>query len=141
MPSPAFIVEGHLEQRMIQIACPGNKVVLLGVNGDDVLMGTIATRIETHLNLFSNRYYPVIVIFDRERRQQSVSELVVELQGSLCKRGIDVKQLYFLISDRDIETMFVAHVDLAGEFIVGGCPDTPSVDGINGEFELRKRLA
>jgi hypothetical protein len=141
MPKPAFIVEGQLEQRMVQAACPGHRVVLLGSNGDTVSMKTIATRIETHYILFSNRYYPIIVMFDREKRAKTVEELEAELIAELTARNVPVNQFVFFISDRDIECLLLCHVSENGEIIGTGCPKTSCVDGLAGESELRKRLS
>jgi hypothetical protein len=141
MAEPAFIVEGHLEQKMVQLVCRQHKVVLLGVNGDNVSMATIASRIETHVKLFSNRYYPIIVIFDRERRVETVPELLTQLNEIFGTKGLDMEQFRFLISDRDIEVMFVAHVEKNGDFIETGCPQTTDIDGLHGESELRARLS
>jgi len=140
MPKPSFIVEGYLEQRMVQAACPGAKVVLLGANGDNVSMGTIAKFIATQFRLFNNRYYPIVVIFDREKRNEPCTDLKAELCKQLKSKRIDAEQFIFFISDRDIETIFVCHVALDGEIIDTGCPHTQSVDGLDGEAELRRRL-
>jgi hypothetical protein len=134
-------VDGHLEQRIVQITCPGHRVVLLGTNGDGVAMKTIATRIDAHYKLFSNRYFPIIVVFDREKRSQSVEELEVELKAELEARHIPVDQFIFFISDRDIECLFVCHVTQDGDVMDTGCPKTTRVDGLSGETELRKRLS
>jgi hypothetical protein len=141
MPEVAFIVEGQLEQRVIQLVCPGKKVVLLGANGDDVKAATICDRIATQFRLFSNRYFPIIVILDREKRAQTCAEFEAELQTELSGRGIDPTQFLFLISDRDFECLFVAHLTLEGEFVATGCPITKDIDGIDGESEVRLRLS
>jgi hypothetical protein len=141
MVQPAFIVEGHLEQRLVQAICPGKKVVLLGANGDHVEMETICDRIETHVRLFSNRYHPIFVIFDRERRMQSTEVLVTSMRDILSGRGLDTTQFIIFISDRDIEALLLAHVDSEGEFIPTGCPTCTDLDGSFGEGEIKRRLA
>src|SRR6266851_4407364 len=98
MPSMAFIVEGQLEQRAVNKACPNHRVVLLGANGDDVAIATICDRIETHYRLFSNRHYPIVVIFDREYREQTAEVIEEALIEELSTRGIDTKQFIFFIS-------------------------------------------
>jgi hypothetical protein len=57
------------------------------------------------------------------------------------QREVPIDQFHFLISDRDIECIFVAHIDESGIYVGTGCPRTHSVDGMDGESELRKRLA
>jgi hypothetical protein len=141
MPDIAFIVEGQLEQRAVQAACPGRRVVLLGANGDDVRMETICDRIETQFRLFSNRYFPIVVIFDREWRNETVEELETVISSILVGRGLDPHQFIFFISDRKFECLFLAHLTHDGHTIPSGCPITNSIDGLDGVSEVRKRLA
>ena len=42
MPEPAFLVDGHMEQLIIQQLCPKKPVRRIGCNGDDVSMAAIA---------------------------------------------------------------------------------------------------
>jgi len=140
MPDIAFIVEGQLEQRAVNRACPNHKVVLLGANGDSVTIATICNRIETHYRLFSNRYYPIIVIFDREHRRETTEEIESALVKELTSRGIDSKQFIFFISDRKFECMFLAHIGEDGDYHKSGCPQTTCVDGLDGVSELKSRL-
>jgi hypothetical protein len=141
MAVPAFIVEGQFEQRVIQLVCPGHKVVLLGANGDDVSAPALTARIETHFRRFSNRYFPIVVIFDRERRKSTPAQIEQELRELLSIKGIDAGQFIFFISDRDIEVLFLCHIGEDGNFVDDGCPRTKQVDGLLGEGELRKRLS
>jgi hypothetical protein len=104
-------------------------------------MKTLCQRIETHFRVFSNRYYPIVVIFDRENRPQTPRELLDEINAILADKKLDPAQFIFLISDRDIEVMFVCHHTKDGEFIDTGCPETTNVDGVAGESELRNRLS
>jgi hypothetical protein len=64
MPDLAFIVEGNCEQRALQKICPGKKVVTLGLNGRDVSVAAMGRQIAAVSNVFSNRFYPIIVLFD-----------------------------------------------------------------------------
>jgi hypothetical protein len=137
----AFIVEGQLEQRVVNKACPNHRVVLLGANGDDVAIATICDRIETHYRLFSNRHYPIVVIFDREYRDQTVEAIEEAVITELTARRIDTKQFIFFISDRKFECMFLAHIGSDGNYHANGCPHTPRVDGMDGVSELKARLA
>lgn len=140
MPDVAFIVEGQLEQRAVNRACPNRRVVLLGANGDDVAIATICNRIETHYRLFSNRHYPIIVIFDRENRRETVEEIEEALKQDLSARGIDTKQFIFFIADRQFECILLAHIGLDGAYQENGWPNTPSIDGLDGVSELKRRL-
>jgi hypothetical protein len=68
MPEPAFLVEGQMEQRIIQSLCPNKPVRLIRCNGDDVSMAAIARALNARLRLLLN-YSPIIIILDRERRR------------------------------------------------------------------------
>jgi hypothetical protein len=140
MPSIAFIVEGQLEQRAVSRASPNHRVVLLGANGDDVAIATICDRIETHFRLFSNRHYPIVVIFDREYRTETVEQIEEDMKRDLARRGIDTNQFIFFISDRKFECIFLAHIGVDGAYHSTGCPNTPKVDGMDGVSELKSRL-
>lgn len=140
MTRVAFIVEGQLEQRAVQKACPNQKAVLLGANGDDVAFATICDRIETHFRIFSNRHYPIIVMFDRERRKESVEEIEDAIRSELRARRIDDKQFIFYISDREFECLFLAHLGADGAFHPTGCPQTANIDGLHGTAEVKARL-
>ncbi|WLA39487.1 hypothetical protein QNJ95_42730 [Bradyrhizobium elkanii] len=140
MANLAFIVEGQLEQRVVNKACPNHRVVLLGANGDSVAIATICDRIETHFRLFSNRHFPIVVIFDREKRKESCEEIEDATRKELERRSIDPKQFIFFISDRTFECMFLAHIGRDGTYHATGCPATPQVDGLDGVSELKARL-
>ena len=47
MKRPAFLVEGHLEQRFVQAVCPGSSVLRLNCNGDKVAIEAVAKRVGT----------------------------------------------------------------------------------------------
>ena len=80
MTNPAFIVEGQQEKMIVQELCPSQPVRLLGVNGKYVSYGKIASVIDSKLISFGNKYYPIIIIFDRENRTDS-SDLIIK---SVC---------------------------------------------------------
>jgi len=105
--NPAFLVEGHLEQAFVQNVCPGTPVRRIGCNGDDVSVIAIAKRVATHGRLLQRRYDPLVVIFDRERREETAEELELALRQALRDEGICATTLIG-IPDRDIEVWLLA---------------------------------
>lgn len=85
--------------------------------------------------------YPIVVIFDREYREQTAEAIEDALITDLSSRGIDAKQFVFFISDRKFECMLLAHIGVDGSYHANGCPHTPRVDGMDGVSELKLRLA
>lgn len=104
---PAYLVEGNMEQKFIQSVCPNAAVQRINCNGDSVCLESIAKRVGSLGRLLHKRYSPLIVIFDRERRQETVTEIREEFLKHLSKEGIDT-QVIVGIPDRDIENWILA---------------------------------
>jgi hypothetical protein len=85
MPECAFLVEGHMEQLVIQRLCPRKPVRRIGCNGDDVSMAAVAKALDAQLRLLSD-YAPVVIILDRERRQETCQELIHDLSALLDRK-------------------------------------------------------
>lgn len=137
MPEPAFIVEGSLEQAVIQRVCPKHVVRRLGINGRDVSIAAIARRVETHMRLLANRYYPVVIIFDREEREASCAELAAQLSALLDELGYD-GQYRIGIPDRNAENWILADWE---RFSTGiGKPEMARQDaeGLNGKTLIKR---
>ena len=118
MTKPAFIVEGQQEKLIVQELCPGRPVRLLGVNGKFVSYSKIASMIDNKLVSFGNRFYPIVVIFDRENRSDS-SDLIIQsvcshLQEFRSQEFID--NMIFGVPDRKIESWLMPFVDNNGSF-------------------------
>jgi hypothetical protein len=125
MPDPAFLVDGHMEKLIIQQLCKGKPVRLIGCNGDDVSMAAIARAIDARLRLLQG-YFPVVIILDRERRQETCEELIQELSNLLD--GKNHRGRYIIgMADRTIENWIlsdwaqivhedVTYVPLPGDF-------------------------
>ncbi len=111
MPDPAFIVEGVMEQRIVQRLCPGTKVVRTGCNGDDVPMQTMAKFIWQQIRLMNNKYYPIIILMDRERRDETCAELSASLRKNLAECGASPDQLIISFVDRSIENWILCDTD------------------------------
>src|ERR1700692_1702768 len=108
MPDPAFIVEGHMEQLIIQKLCPGKPVQRLEINGDQVQISAIVDRIEIIYRILNNRFFPVCVVFDREGRQATCDEILAEVVTEMVARKLDIDQFRIGICDRMIENWILA---------------------------------
>ena len=107
MKRPAFLVEGDLEQLFIQLVCPGQPVRKINCNGDKVLLTEIAKRVGTLARLLHKRHDPIIVVLDREKREQSSIEMENELLGHLKNEDIH-SDVIIGVPDREIENWILA---------------------------------
>jgi hypothetical protein len=107
MSSPAFIVEGHLEQAFLKNVCPGTPIRRIGCNGDDVDLRTLAKFIGTQGRLLQKRFSPLIIVFDRERRSMPCDQIEVEIREYLQDESVSV-QIVIGIPDREIENWILA---------------------------------
>jgi|APSaa5957512535_1039671.scaffolds.fasta_scaffold54521_2 hypothetical protein len=139
MPDPAFIIEGHMEQKILQNICPGKVIQRIGANGDHVSMKVMATHLAPQIRLFSNRYRPVIVLFDRERRDASCEQLRRELSLELADLGID-QEITIGIADRTIENWILADYEMLMD-TYGFRPENGNLEGTFGKSELKSRFA
>ena len=140
MPDPAFIVEGFMEQKIVQRLCPGKKVIRLEMNGTDVSLEAIANQIETQFLSFGNRHYPIIVIFDREERNKDPETLINELLHLLNENQDMRGQMVVGMPDRMIENWILADWDtLANHYGLGERPDE-NYEGTHGKRKLRSLL-
>lgn len=110
MPEPAFLVEGNMEQEIVQQICPDMPVRLIGCNSDQASIQKISERILSHIRLLGNRHYPIVIIFDREKRQESSEEIVRNLSKILDAEGC-AGQYVIGIPDRTIEAWLMADID------------------------------
>lgn len=107
MSKPAFFVDGQTEQRSINKICPGHPIRLIGCNGKKVALSAIAKRLKTQIKLLNNRYYPIIILIDREDRKESIQEIKEELKKELIKIGVKDECL-ISVCDRMIENWILA---------------------------------
>ena len=140
MAKPAFIVEGQQEQEIVRGICPGHRVIRLGVNGNSVTFAKIAETIHLRILSFNNRYHPIFVIFDREKRAESVEEIISNICRELEKiPDFDIAQdLIFGVPDRKFEAWILPFIDSNGNFV-----ENPSneFEGTESKSELIRRLA
>lgn len=87
MPSPAFIVEGLMEQKIVQRICPGTPVRRIGCNGETAKMETVAKFIKAQIRALPRGHSPVIIVMDREKRAESCETLIDQLKSCLLDTG------------------------------------------------------
>lgn len=137
----AFLVDGHMEQLIVQRVCPGKAVRLIGLNGRDVAIAAIAKRISTLFRLLNNRYFPVVVIIDREERDRTSEEIEADLKAEFVALGLPLDQFLGLpldqfivgIADRTIENWILGDPACGCRSVVGQC-----YEGSNGKAELKQ---
>lgn len=109
MTDPAYLVEGQMEQKFVHSICNGSTTVRrIGVNGKDVSLEAIAKRVESHCRLLNNRYYPIVIVFDRETRTETSEGLRLGLLVELQKLGVPTDQICIGVPDKTTETWILA---------------------------------
>lgn len=133
MPKPAFIVEGQMEQKIIARLCPGHPVRRIGCNGDKVPIERVCDFIASQIRLLGNRNHPIIVIFDREKRDESVAELSARALNALLNHGLGDCDIRLFIADREFEDWYLKDIP-------GVCANF-NLKPKNGEFSGKSGLA
>src|ERR1043166_8429048 len=98
---PYFFVEGHCEQKFLGSTCGAWPVRRINLNGSAVSIEQIVIRIESIYKTMGSCTDPIIVIFDREKREESSKEIAAKAVGLLAQRGI---KAIVGVPDRCIET-------------------------------------
>jgi hypothetical protein len=107
VPSPAFIVEGDMEQRILGRICKGQPVRRIGCNGDDVPIERVCEFIGAQIKTLNNRHYPIFVVFDREKRSASVDQITAQVSAELAKLGYGHLDIRVFIADREFEDWYL----------------------------------
>jgi len=95
MNNPAFIVDGFTEMKIIQRLCPGKPVSRTDLNGKDVALEAMSKRIASAIRLFGNRYYPIIILVDKEQREIEFNVMAEQIRTIL--------QENYNMGDQDLE--------------------------------------
>ena len=128
----AFIVEGHMERKIIERLCPGTPIRLIGTNGDHVSIATMAKFIYAQMEMLRDRYYPIHVIFDREKREETCDEIIDQLTSYLEQKGINRNQFDICIPDRTIENWFLPFLSDSGDLVFDGSTRS-NIEGVDGK--------
>jgi Domain of unknown function (DUF4276) len=137
--SPAFLVDGDLEQRFIQKVCPRAPVRKLGCNGEAVKLTEIARRICTQVRALGGKCHPIVVIIDREGRDASAQDIAKELCSEIKSQGI-VDQVLIGVADRMIENWILGDSKrLTSDSRVKIPANKPSCfEGLPGKREIKR---
>ncbi len=139
MSKPAFIVDGQQEQKILQKICPGSPIRRLNCNGETVELAAAAKRAASLIRLIGNAFYPIIIVFDREKRTETAEEIRQELRDLISQEGITTEVIVG-VPDRMIENWILGDwetVSTHGKF-GGNRPDT--IEGKNGKSLISRLL-
>lgn len=136
MPNPAFIVDGYTEKLVIGTLCPGRPVSRTDLNGKSVTLDAIANKVASLVRLFNNRYYPIIIVIDREQRNENCDNLKESLGQKLTELGFQDQDIRICFADRMFENWIIA--DWA--VLETGIKKPADTDGLSGVSEIKKVL-
>jgi hypothetical protein len=143
MPDPAVLVDGIMEQRILQHICQGKPVQRLNCNGKDVSLHAIVDRIEFHIRLLNNRYRPIVILIDRERRRSTSREIATKMNSLLNERGF-AGQFVLGVVDRCIENWILADWESVvvrfDEYAIRRSERKTPFESTQGKSELKRLL-
>lgn len=135
MSNPAFIVDGFTELRIVQRICPGRPIQRTDLNGNCVTLEAIANKICSRIRLMGNRYYPIIILVDREQREISFDTMATELLRLIHEQGLADQDIRIGIADRMIENWIIADWET---FCNNSHPKPEQTDDCNGTSIIKK---
>ncbi len=137
MTRAAFLVDGHLEQTFIKNNYPGRPVRRINCNGRNVELSTMAKYIATQCRLFDNKHYPIIILIDREDREQLPEEIGKTLHEKLLEEGIE-DTIIIGVADRMIENWILADKEIVNKYKDNKKKIRECCEGQNGKNIIRK---
>jgi Domain of unknown function (DUF4276) len=138
--SPAYLVEGDLEQRFIQSVCSNQPVQKIGLNGKSVSIPAIAKRIGTQARLLQRHHNPLVVVFDREARVETCAQIEAMLRDLLRSEDVNA-DILIGIADREIENWLLADWETFRRCSSCTVENPPNpVDGAHGKKQLKQLL-
>lgn len=135
--NPAFLVDGFTEKLVIEKLCPNTKINRINCNGHSVSLESIAKRIVSLTRLLNNRYYPIIVIVDREDREISAEEMAANLKDEIERYGLK-DDIRIGICDRMIENWILSDKTTFSECCNVEVNDAMVFEGVNGKSFIKK---
>lgn len=140
MINPAFIVDGHMEKRILQLLCPGQPIRLLNCNGKNVSYDVAAKHAATLIRLLK-RYYPIIIIFDRENRSDNSIEVADKLLKAIRVHSIQPVDILIGVPDCMAENWMLADINAINTYYGLSEPITQTCfDGIHGKGKIRSLI-
>jgi hypothetical protein len=140
MPKPAFIVDGQMEKKILQRLCPDTPIRVLNCNGEDVALDAIADRVVTLINIFNNKFHPIIILIDRENRPATTTRIIKDLSNKIQDRGCS-DSVIIGVPDRMTENWILADWNNYCDKV--GIPPTPrpiNFEGTNGKGKIKDYL-
>jgi len=134
MSKPAFIIDGFTEKLILEKICPGSKITRTDLNGKTVTIKAIAVKISSLIKLLGNKFYPIIIVVDKEERQESCSDLIAELTTELNQNGCADQDIRVFFADRMVENWIIADWK-----ILNNEKDKPAItDGLRGSKIIKE---
>ncbi|MBL7846152.1 MAG: hypothetical protein JNL40_01695 [Cyclobacteriaceae bacterium] len=133
MSKPAFIVDGFMEKEIIQRLCPGRPISRTDLNGKSVTIEAICKKVATFVRMWGNRYYPIIVLVDKEARNMNFDEMAEALRECLFAQGLHGQDIRVGVANRMIENWILAD----WETLAGGRKKPVVTEGVNGTSVIR----
>jgi hypothetical protein len=131
-----FAVEGHLERNFLSQNCKGLHNIRIGVQGVAVSAEAIAKQLESQWRLRLGHFRNLVVVLDREGRQQSSSEFSKHLEGLLYKHCEGVSVVIVGCPDRMIENWIIADHEVVADYLGHAFPKYEG-DGKSGKAMLK----
>jgi hypothetical protein len=138
MNNPAFIVDGQMEKLIINYLCPNQPVRLLNCNGKDVQIGVAAKRMASLIRLLK-KYYPIIIIFDRENRKDNFKKISVDLLEKIKENNIQDVEIYIGIPDTMMENWMLADVNAINNYYSVKMKKD-NYEGKNGKSKIKQGI-
>jgi Domain of unknown function (DUF4276) len=136
--NPAFIVDGFTELTIIQRLCP-NRPIKRSINGKNVSLKRAAAEIVTIIRTMNNRYYPIVILTDREKRPDDFLTIADDLKREIVEQLVSKKMTADIrigIADRMIENWLLADADS-----LGNPTEIPiETDGFGGKGLMKKLM-
>jgi hypothetical protein len=109
-----FLVEGQMEQLIVQKLCRGAPAVRIGLNGDHVPISSVVARLYPQCELLQKRCKKIIIIFDREKRTESSQKIETEVIDLLAEKKARTDNVHVVVADREFESWISPFIDESG---------------------------
>lgn len=134
MSNPAFIVDGYTEKLIIGKICPGKPIRRTDLNGNSVTIKAIANKISSLIRLLNNKYYPIIILIDKEDRQEDCESIIENLKNELKNKGHVNEDIRISVADKMLENWIIADWNLISESVA----KPEKTDSLNGSTIIKK---
>ncbi len=138
MSNPAFIIEGFMEMKILQNICQKSiPIRRLDCNSIYVTIEKMAEKIIGKINTLRDKYYPIIVVVDREDRDICYKAMAEKLYDYIMKnKNMKNQDIRIAVADRMTENWILADLK---------CKDTSNLfpqqtDGIDGKSFITKHI-